>query len=134
MKFEKKIKIAKTTNWLSEGLENADIKKIKELALISSKIEMKRIDLEMSQKQFADMMGVSQGMVSKWESGDYNFTITTLNDICEKLELDFEPKINSNQYYNENNFEVIKINLDNYKIALKGWDTIKLSNRREGIA
>ncbi len=32
-------------------------------------------------------MGVTQGMVSKWESRDYNFTIRSLNEICEKLGL-----------------------------------------------
>lgn len=30
---------------------------------------------------------VSQGMVSRWESREYNFTIKTLNEICQKLNL-----------------------------------------------
>ena len=42
---------------------------------------------EQTEKEFADYMGVTQGMVSKWESREYNFTIKTLNDICEKLNL-----------------------------------------------
>ena len=70
-----------------------DIVKIKELAKISSKIEMKRNELGMNQKEFARMMNVSQGMVSKWESGEYNFTITTLKEICDKLGLGFEAYI-----------------------------------------
>ena len=41
----------------------------------------------MTQQQFADYMGVSQGMISKWESREYNFTIKTLNEICEKIDL-----------------------------------------------
>ncbi len=42
----------------------------------------------MTQKEFAEFMGVTQGMVSKWESREYNFTIKSLNEICEKLGLD----------------------------------------------
>jgi transcriptional regulator with XRE-family HTH domain len=42
----------------------------------------------MTQKEFADYMGVTQGMVSKWESREYNFTIKSLNEICQKLNLE----------------------------------------------
>ena len=82
------LKNVTTTDWLSKGLTEYEIEHIKELALISAKIQFKRLELEMSQKEFAKMMGVSQGMVSKWESGEYNFTITTLKQICDKLGLD----------------------------------------------
>jgi transcriptional regulator with XRE-family HTH domain len=132
--MNEKIMNSKTTDWLSEGLTNIEVKKIKELALISSKIQMKRIELGMNQKQFAEMMDVSQGMISKWESGEYNFTITTLNDICSKLELDFEPNIRDKDYFYENNFETIKISLDNYRIPLEGWSLIIGSNKMKGIA
>ena len=36
---------------------------------------------------------LTKGMVSRWESGTYNFSISTLIGICEKLELNFEPQI-----------------------------------------
>lgn len=134
MNINEKIKNAKTTDWLSEGLTNTEVKKIKELAWISSKIQLKRVKLGMNQKQFAEMMGVSQGMISKWESGEYNFTITTLNDICSKLELNFEPNIRDKEYFYENNFESIKISLDKYKIPLEGWSLIMGSNKMKGIA
>lgn len=91
-----KIKNAKTTNWLAEGLSDSEINSIKELAKISAKIEMKRNELGMTQKEFAKMMNVSQGMVSKWESGEYNFTIATLKEICENLGLGFELSIYEN--------------------------------------
>ena len=48
-------------------------------ALISSRIEK-----SMNQSQFAKFMGVSQAMVSKWESGDYNFTVEAIARICDK--------------------------------------------------
>lgn len=82
-----KIAKAKTANWVSEGIDDAEIKTIVELARISAKIERCRLDLGMTQKEFADYMGVSQGMISKWESREYNFTIRSLNEICQKLKL-----------------------------------------------
>ena len=54
---------------------------------ISTTIFEKRIELDMSQKDLAKFLGVSQAMISKYESGDYNFTIETLCKISEKLEL-----------------------------------------------
>lgn len=41
----------------------------------------------MTQEEFAQYLGVSQGMVSRWENRDYNFTVKSLNDICQKLNL-----------------------------------------------
>ena len=38
-------------------------------------------------------MGVTQGLVSKWESRDYNFTIKTLNDICLKINLELSVRL-----------------------------------------
>ena len=38
--------------------------------------------------EFAGYLGVSQGMVSRWEGGDYNFSIKALSEIAEKLELE----------------------------------------------
>ena len=58
------------------------------LGKISASIAQKRIQSNMTQKEFANYMCVSQGMVSKWEGGDYNFSIRTLADIAEKLDMD----------------------------------------------
>lgn len=59
-----------------------------ELAKISARIERCRIELGMTQQEFTEYMGVSQGMVFKWESREYNFTIKTLNEICQKIDLE----------------------------------------------
>lgn len=53
--------------------------------LICGQIIAERIKRGMSQKQFADFMGVSQGMVSKWERGDCNFTLQSLVHIAARL-------------------------------------------------
>jgi transcriptional regulator with XRE-family HTH domain len=108
MGIQDKIKNAKKSNWLGEGLSTSEMKSIVELAQISAKIERKRIELGMTQKEFAKFMGVTQGMVSKWESREYNFTIRSLNDICERLNLEFHPNIN-NKIIREN-YSVISIN------------------------
>ena len=85
MGIKEKIANAKRTDWVTEGISEAEIKTTIELAKISAKIEKCRLDLGMTQIEFADYMGVTQGMVSKWESREYNFTIRSLNEICEKL-------------------------------------------------
>ncbi len=66
----------------------ADIIAAKALAGISAEIVKHRISLGMTQKQFAEYMEVSQGMVSKWESADYNFSVKSLAHIAAKLDMD----------------------------------------------
>lgn len=87
MDIEEKIARAKPNSWVVDDMSKIDIKSTVALARISATIERKRLDKEMTQKEFAAFMGVTQGMVSKWESRDYNFTIRSLNEICEKLGL-----------------------------------------------
>lgn len=106
MGMKEKLASAKETNWISEGLSEATVKTIVELAKISARIERCRIEMGMTQKEFAEFMGVSQGMVSKWESREYNFTIRTLNDICQKIDLDFTVILDKPCV--ESNYEVIK--------------------------
>ena len=134
MSIHEKMKNAKTSEWLSEGISEVEIKKIKKLALISSKIQFKRISLGMNQNQFAKMMYVSQGMISKWESGEYNFTIGTLIDICSKLDLEFEPNITDNEYCYDNDFEIISISLENNIISLVELGSIMRTENTKGIA
>lgn len=54
-------------------------------SLVAAEISMRRQERHMSQKDFSELMGVSQGMVSKWESGECNFTLSTLVSIALKL-------------------------------------------------
>lgn len=55
--------------------------------VICGEIVAQRVKRNMSQKQFAEFMGVSQGMVSKWERGDCNFTLQSLVHIATKLDI-----------------------------------------------
>ena len=70
---------------LCEDLSVTDIKKADVLSTIAVEISKARIDRNMNQKEFANLIGVSQGMVSRWENGNCNFTIETLVDIFCKL-------------------------------------------------
>lgn len=72
-------------NAIGASLSYGDILAGEQLAKISAMIVKARIDRGMTQKEFAEMLGVSQSMVSKWESEDYNFTVEALAHICEKL-------------------------------------------------
>ncbi|MEL7566147.1 MAG: helix-turn-helix transcriptional regulator [Dehalobacterium sp.] len=61
---------------------------------ISTAIFDYRIKYNLSQKRLAEKLGVTQPMVVKLESGDYNYTIEQLWKIAEKLgfklNIDFE--------------------------------------------
>lgn len=110
MGIAEKIAKAKETTWLSEGLSEAEVKTTVELAKISAQIERRRLDMHMSQKEFAEHMGVSQGMVSKWESREYNFTIKSLNEICQKLDLKFN--ISFDSLYAKTDYKIVEWNQD----------------------
>lgn len=43
-----------------------------------------RLDLQMTQKQFADYIGVKQSFISRLENGEQNITIHTLQDIASR--------------------------------------------------
>lgn len=87
MGIREKMASAKKSNWITQGIPEAEVKSIVQLAKISAQIERCRLDMEMTQEEFAQYLGVSQGMVSRWENRDYNFTVKSLNDICQKLNL-----------------------------------------------
>lgn len=132
MSIAEKMANAKKTDWISEGFSEAELKTMIELAKISAHIERCRIDMRMTQKEFADYMGVTQGMVSKWESREYNFTIKTLNEICQKIDL--ELSVCLERPCVKSDYKIIK--WDSEKLTTKskksGWLTY-LSNK-EAIA
>lgn len=63
---------------------------------IASEFVKYRAVKSISQKELAGILEISQAMVSKLESGDYNPTVKFLFEISKKLNWDFSVNINSN--------------------------------------
>ena len=52
---------------------------------IQQMIHDTRMEKGWTQKDLAEKMGVKQSLVSRWESGECNYTINTLIDIADAL-------------------------------------------------
>lgn len=128
MGIAEKLVSAKESYWISEEVPESEVKATVELAKISAQIERSRLEKGMTQQEFAKYMGVSQGMISKWESREYNFTIKTLNEICEKINL--ELTIDLQKKCNDSDYSVVKWNSE--KVKKEGW-TLSVSDE-EAIA
>ncbi len=57
---------------------------------ISTAIFKYRIKHNLSQKKLAEKLGVTQAMISKLESGDYNYTVEQLWKISHRLGFKFD--------------------------------------------
>lgn len=81
------------------SLTNAQINTEIIKAKIATEIISCRKSLKMNQSEFANYMTVSQAMVSKWENGDCNFSISTVCEICDKLSLNIDLQISKQENY-----------------------------------
>lgn len=97
-------------NGLSASLDDEELALSVFQGLIAAEISSKRIKLGLSQKEFADSLGVSQGLVSRWENGDTNFTLSTLVKIALNLKIEmrspFVPAIPKTHISPRNNIVV----------------------------
>lgn len=73
---------------LLDGMTNAELIASKIKIYLSAEIGKYQVKNHLSQKDFAKILGVSQPMVSKYEGGDYNFTIDSLAQIADKMNMD----------------------------------------------
>ena len=69
-------------------LSDSDKRKNDKMFQFALVIKHERMARNMTQKEFAEFLHVKQAQISKWESGDCNFTMSTLYFICDKLDLD----------------------------------------------
>ena len=69
-------------------LSESDKRKNEKMVQVALVIKHERMARNMTQKEFAEFLHVKQAQISKWESGDCNFTMSTLYFICDKLDLD----------------------------------------------
>ena len=75
---------------LSDSLSDEELLLSVLQADIAARITSARASKSLSPKELADSMGVSQGLVSRWESGDVNFTLQTLARIALKLGIEMK--------------------------------------------
>lgn len=101
---------------LTDGLKDADILAAHYQSEISSAIINARISRNMNQAEFAQFLGISQGMVSKLENGDYNFTVSKLCELACTLNLDLNISLASKPE-NPLSYEGNIIRFDPYKNA-----------------
>lgn len=80
-------KFSEFFNGISGDLSAEEIMLSSLQGIIAAEISMKRQKLGMNQTQLAEHLCVSQGLVSKWERGDANFTLETLVKIATKLHI-----------------------------------------------
>ena len=69
----------------ADVLSPADVLSAKLMGQISSAITKERLDLNLTQKEFASYIDATQSLVSRWERGDYNFSINKIAEIASKL-------------------------------------------------
>ena len=72
---------------LAQPMSTADIAELTIQLQIGKTVKEARKAKHLTQTAFAKVMGVTQSMVSRWESGDCNFTLHTLISIGEVLGL-----------------------------------------------
>lgn len=91
-------------NELSKLLSVEDIRIATILSEISNAISSARIKKKMNQKELSSFLNMSQSMVSKLESGDYNFTIESMVNVLTALDIDFEVLIGNTatEYFQDN--------------------------------
>lgn len=71
-----------------DTLTPADVLSSKLMSQISSAITRERLKLHMTQTEFAEHIHVKQSQVSRWEHGNYNFSLEKIAEIAAKLNLD----------------------------------------------
>lgn len=64
-------------------------------AQVAIAILKKRKEMSMTQSEFASYLNVTQGFVSRLEAGEFNLSIEKICNLCEKLDLQCDFKIQS---------------------------------------
>lgn len=79
--------VSKLFEAMAEPLPASDIVAAIVKAKVSGQIVDWRVSHKLTQKEFASFMEVSQSQVSKWENGDFDFSIEMLAKLACKLDL-----------------------------------------------
>lgn len=79
---------------LSDGFSAEEILFAHYASDIAAAITSRRIELGLTQKELAEKLKKSQALISKWESADCNFTLRTLIEIAQNLDLSLNITLN----------------------------------------
>ena len=71
-----------------DTLSPSDVLAAKLIAQVSTSITKERIKLHMSQQEFSEHIHASQSLISRWEHGEYNFSLKKIAEIASCLNLD----------------------------------------------
>lgn len=91
MSLSDKIKNAKRGSSLFDAIPPGRMHALKVRGRIASAIAQARRDRNMNQSEFAQFCGVTQPMVSRWESGECNLTLDSWAELSYRLSLPFDP-------------------------------------------
>nr|WP_325215881.1 helix-turn-helix transcriptional regulator [uncultured Oscillibacter sp.] len=75
---------------LTEGLSDEELLLASIQSDIAAAISTARTAKGLRQQELSNALGVTQGLVSRWENGDVNFTLQTLARIALKLEIEMK--------------------------------------------
>ncbi len=131
MGLKEKMKNAKESDWVTRGLPDLEVESLIIMARISAKIERRRLDMGLTQKEFAEFLGVSQSMISKWESREYNFTVKSLTEIGKMLNMECTMDIICSK---NNPYKIVTWENDKKKTKTKEPKWIRGLSISEGIA
>lgn len=124
MDKNKKCNIDDLLSLFEETISPADVLSSKLRAQVSSIITKERLKLKMTQSQYAKHIDVKQSQISRWEHGDYNFSLDKIADIAAKLNLDINITSTSIPY---KTIELSKSNRQSYIYILKPGNFAKSS-------
>lgn len=103
---DSKYDIDSLLNLFEEYLEPSDVLLSKLMAQISTAITRERLKKRMTQADFAKYISASQSLVSRWEQGDYNFSLKKIAEIAVSLNLDVNISMyNAALYHVQNGIE-----------------------------
>lgn len=74
-------------NLFSDTLNPSDVLAAKAMSSASKSITKERVRLNLTQSQFAEKLHVKQSLISRWESGQCNFSIQKLSEIAAELDM-----------------------------------------------
>lgn len=78
---------------IGDGIEAEELYLAGIQGLIAAEISMERQKRGISQKELAEKLNVTQALVSRWENGGVNFTLSTLVKIACALDLELQSPI-----------------------------------------